>query len=309
MNLNKKNRLRFQILIIGIILFVLFTLKLLPDLLSESFFNKQVLRFIQNKSKQENPWRYNFTYLPIKTISLCKDSSVFRTKRWGKYYVIKRCKHDRTFDEMEVIKLLKHENIVDCELISDEIFKEENFLYIKMEYLPIKVDVNIIRGKSDITKQFLWDVSNGIKFLHDHNIIHQDLKFDNIMGHKIDGKIRYKIIDFGFSMILTGKKMSYWYIFGTYPYIPPDWYFYNPFPKKGDIWSFGIMATILFYNKHPNIYDEKKLDIADYENFCEEMNQILSNNESSEIYLFIKGCIVLYPSERDDIDKIISYLK
>ena len=58
----------------------------------------------------------------------------------------------------------------------------------------------------------------GIEYCHNKNIVHRDIKLENIM---IDSNLNIKIIDFGFGLsVLKDKKLN---IFcGTPSYMAPE---------------------------------------------------------------------------------------
>ena len=48
-------------------------------------------------------------------------------------------------------------------------------------------------------QEFIRQSSYGLKYLHDKNIIHRDIKLHNILMTQYDNKLIFKISDFGFS--------------------------------------------------------------------------------------------------------------
>ena len=75
-----------------------------------------------------------------------------------------------------------------------------------------------------------------------------------------DNKINLKIIDFGFSVILT-KNQNCDDGFGTLQYMAPEIINREEYNYKIDIWSFGIILYYLRYNKYPFDDSENRTSI------------------------------------------------
>ncbi|CAD8060664.1 unnamed protein product [Paramecium sonneborni] len=84
-----------------------------------------------------------------------------------------------------------------------------------------------------------------IKFLHKHNIMHRDIKMDNIMLLENNNPNSLQIIDFGFSTFIDDQP----YIIercGTPGYIAPELYSEIPYDELIDIYSLAqIFFTLL----------------------------------------------------------------
>ena len=101
--------------------------------------------------------------------------------------------------------------------------------------------------EEDILK-FLHDVAAGLEYLHDHNIIHQDIKPDNIM---LDDNCNFMVTDFGISVTSTGDVYdSNGMSGGTRRYMAPERYEGLTLPAS-DIWSLGASAVELLTNNAP----------------------------------------------------------
>ncbi|CAD8048806.1 unnamed protein product [Paramecium primaurelia] len=114
------------------------------------------------------------------------------------------------------------------------------FEYIQKKHL--KLDESEVRS---IFKQIL----KALKHLHSLNIIHRDLKLDNIM-FKVKGDVKsLKLIDFGYATLLSDTK-NMKFRCGTPGYVAPEIYqeslLYN---QLCDIYSLGAIAHILATGK------------------------------------------------------------
>lgn len=105
-------------------------------------------------------------------------------------------------------------------------------------------------NKTDILIQIL----HGIAYLHDHDVIHRDLKPQNILILYIDGRYIPKITDFGISKQLKeGDKSSVVNStkFLSRLYASPEQLLGESIKKNTDLWSFGVIAYQMFVGKTP----------------------------------------------------------
>ena len=130
----------------------------------------------------------------------------------------------------------------------------ENMPYLIMAYCPAGSCVKRV-GKT--TEAELWklihDVAAGLAYLHEKDVIHQDIKPDNIL---VDTEGNYLITDFGISTrarstlrksVIGGNTSG-----GTTAYMGPERFSRQPAPTKAsDIWSFGAMAFELLEGVTP----------------------------------------------------------
>ena len=59
--------------------------------------------------------------------------------------------------------------------------------------------------KEEVAKYFFKQIISGIQYIHSKNIIHRDIKLDNLL---LDGDGKIKIADFGVSkLVKIGEKI------------------------------------------------------------------------------------------------------
>lgn len=175
---------------------------------------------------------------------------IVKRKIDNKTYAMKRVKisqlslkeKENSLNEIRILASLSHNNIIG--------YKEAFFdsasqtLNIVMEYaddgdLASKIKFNKKHGllfRENIIWDYLIQILNGLKFLHDNKIMHRDLKSANLFLMK-NGTV--KIGDLNVSKI-TKMGMAYTQT-GTPYYASPEIWMDKPYDYKSDIWSVGCI--------------------------------------------------------------------
>ncbi|KAJ8306377.1 hypothetical protein KUTeg_016922 [Tegillarca granosa] len=118
-------------------------------------------------------------------------------------------------NEVKVLSMLSHPNIIQY---------YENFLEDKALMIEIL--------------KFLAQMLLSIQHVHSKQILHRDLKTQNIL---LDRKREVvKIGDFGISKVLSSKSKAYTVV-GTPCYISPELCEGKPYNQKSDIWALGCV--------------------------------------------------------------------
>lgn len=96
-------------------------------------------------------------------------------------------------------------------------------------------------------RHIMIDLLNGLKFIHQKNIVHRDIKLSNLL---LTADNRVKICDFGVAMILSHrvKMISNREICGTINYLAPEMVGAKSrfeLTTAADIWSAGCVMFIL----------------------------------------------------------------
>eukprot|EP01028_Stygiella_incarcerata_P006944 TRINITY_DN2833_c0_g1_i1.p1 TRINITY_DN2833_c0_g1~~TRINITY_DN2833_c0_g1_i1.p1 ORF type:complete len:1467 (-),score=347.38 TRINITY_DN2833_c0_g1_i1:173-4573(-) len=148
--------------------------------------------------------------------------------------------------EIGLMKKLQHPNIV--RYLGTE--TRDGFLNIFMEYVPggsISYLLEKFGGfEESVVRVYLRQILSGLQYLHDHDIVHRDIKGANIL---VDDKGNIKLADFGASKNLNEilqPNLGLSSICGTPYWMSPEMIRQLGHDKKADIWSVGATAYEMF---------------------------------------------------------------
>jgi len=142
--------------------------------------------------------------------------------------------------EIYFTKLLNHPNIIKYrELISDK-----NNFYIITEYGGQDLR-SMLNNKQSVNIKIMNDIFAGLAYMHSKNIIHRDIKLDNIVISD-----RARIIDFNLAVKDSEEKE----FFDEFTfYTAPEMLLRIDYSFEVDIWSAGCIAHMLLNDKLPFI--------------------------------------------------------
>ena len=155
-------------------------------------------------------------------------------------------------DEFEALSHVpKHPNIANYEEFYSYEMPNGIFDYAVMQYYP---DGNLSHAiKEGLTAEQKEDIATqlleGIDFLHQHKVVHRDLKPGNILIVRNGDKIIPLITDFGLSKAADAGDRSVFsnsFGAGTPRYSSPEQLQGQPLRLNTDLWSYGAILYELF---------------------------------------------------------------
>ena len=100
--------------------------------------------------------------------------------------------------------------------------------------------------------EILTQLNKTFKILDENNVIHRDLKLQNILLKKNNGQNIWKLIDYGVSrQFVTLSRQSYTKYVGTISYMAPEILEGKEYNNKCDLWSLGIIIYNLYFQEMP----------------------------------------------------------
>ena len=157
-------------------------------------------------------------------------------------------------DEIEILKKLDHPDIV--RII--ESFNTKDSYVLVTEYCEGGELFDQVRNQLSETQiaVIFKQLLSGLAYLHSHNIVHRDLKLENILiqekeKSKTNGEdlFNIKIIDFGTARIFDNKRNPQSIVGSSY-YIAPE-VLKQKYNKECDLWSVGVILYMFIVGHAP----------------------------------------------------------
>ncbi|CAH8529222.1 unnamed protein product [Heterobilharzia americana] len=173
-----------------------------------------------------------------------------------KMNIFKQQRRELLFNEVIIMQTYPHPNIV--EMFGSYLIGNE--LWVAMEYLEGGALTNIVTRTLMSEKQIATvcrDVLRALAFLHDHGIIHRDVKSDSILL-SIDGRV--KLSDFGFCARVSPEHPRRRSLVGTPYWMSPEVISRLPYNTSVDVWSMGVLL-IEMVDGEPSFFNEPPLHV------------------------------------------------
>ena len=229
-------------------------------------------------------------------------------------------------NEIQILRELDHPNIVKFV----EIKKTKNHYYIIMEYcnggelckaLEKYMDKHDKPFTQEMVQHLMRQIINAFKYIHGKNIIHRDIKLENILLHYDSEedrknlnilKAKVKIIDFGFAAKMEKNGLKYTTLGSP---INMDPAILKELAKRGkktrklgydqkaDIWSLGTICYEMLIGKC--VFNAQDLDaLVDQ---VEKGAYTVPTKLSKEVISFLNGMLQYEPNMRLNINQLSNH--
>jgi photosystem II stability/assembly factor-like uncharacterized protein len=212
----------------------------------------------------------------------------------------------RLNSEGRLLSSLDHKNIVKVY----EYGETQKHSFIAMEYLSGGTLDDYIKNNFPIPPteiiNILKQISEGMELIHENNVLHRDLKSQNIMFDE-SGNIR--IMDFGLSKSpLVSTMTSLGTVIGTLGYVAPEQITNVQVDQRTDIFSFGVVAYQMCTNKLPFTGENEIALIHSIFNTIPPEPKEVNPEIPIELNSFVKKCLEKNPDDRNGSFKEILIL-
>ena len=232
------------------------------------------------------------------------------TDNCGKQFILKAVYKNRhvikrsEYREIQINKLVKnHPNIAN--LVKVEENKKHYFLYFDSVGRGNVYNTMVAAGNRNekLVARVVRDVLLGLQHCHKFNILHMDIKPENVI-ESMDGS-KFFLCDFGWSRFVDSiTKQTSSEVCGTLDYFAPDILDAKSISFPVDLWCVGIL-TFELLTGHPPFTDPEDREVTKQN--IRELNFKFPWTLSSFAQSFIAGLLKFLPEDRNTIEACLNH--
>nr|DBA23563.1 TPA: hypothetical protein GDO54_014467 [Pyxicephalus adspersus] len=214
--------------------------------------------------------------------------------------VSKPHQRDKIDKEIELHRTLNHRHVVQFY----HYFEDKENIYILLEYCSRRSMAHILKTRKVLTdpevRYYLKQIVSGLKYLHEQEILHRDLKLGNFF---INENMELKVGDFGLAARLEPMEQRRRTICGTPNYLSPEVLNKQGHGCESDIWALGCVMYTMMLGRPP--FETTNLKET-YRCIREAKYSLPSSLMSSAKHL-IASMLSRNPADRPSLDEIIQH--
>lgn len=181
--------------------------------------------------------------------------------------------------EVGILKRVQHEHIISL----NEVFETAKKMYLVMELCEGGELADALKTRERMSEEeckiIMSRLAGAISYLHKNDIVHRDLKLENILlavdPNNLEDKLYIKVTDFGLSVVKggTGHDNMMQDFCGTPIYMSPEIIDNKTYSQNCDVWAMGVILYIMLSGTPPfkskdedSLYDlikKGELDFSD----------------------------------------------
>jgi len=213
---------------------------------------------------------------------------------------------DSIYEEIKLMKSIKHKNIV--KLI--DVIETSTVLCIVMEYcengeLYDMIVENFQNFTNDDKKKIFKELVEAVKYLHENNISHRDLKVENVL---LDKDNNVKLADFNLATRFQPNEL-FTHRCGSEEYTSPEIVTRKAYdPRLTDIWALGIILYAIVVGHLPFYHKNGEKIQSMYHRIAMVNYKFPSGVEIDKDAKNLIGSILKYtPQSRASLDQILAH--
>ncbi|XP_054895666.1 serine/threonine-protein kinase PLK2b [Poeciliopsis prolifica] len=227
----------------------------------------------------------------------------------GKVYAAKIIPHARVSKphqrekidrEIELHRVLHHKNIVHFY----HHFEDKENIYILLEYCSRKSLAHILKARKVLTepevRYYLRQIVSGLKYLHEQEILHRDLKLGNFF---VSETMELKVGDFGLAAKLEPAGNRRKTICGTPNYLSPEVLNKQGHGCESDVWALGCVMYTMLLGRPPF----ETTNLKETYRCIREARYSLPSSLSPQAKQLIANLLAKIPEDRPNLDHILRH--
>ncbi|MFN5772328.1 protein kinase domain-containing protein, partial [Flavobacterium sp.] len=196
--------------------------------------NKYSVNFFLKKGSYAETYRVQNEAKETKFLKLIYFSKLHRTQFTESGEIL----------EIEMLKQSKHSNLIKYTDSGNIVIENQKLAYVVLDFVSGETLADKMKRENTLnvyeTKSIILSVLNGLNYLHNKQIVHNDITNQNVMLD-LSGKVEIpKIIDFGYARFLKQSNNDFLKD-GLNPFYTANETFNKVFSFQSDIYSVGAL--------------------------------------------------------------------
>uniref|UniRef100_A0A8C0YFF3 Serine/threonine-protein kinase PLK n=1 Tax=Cyprinus carpio carpio TaxID=630221 RepID=A0A8C0YFF3_CYPCA len=228
------------------------------------------------------------------------SSKVYAAKIIPHSRVSKTHHREKINREIDLHRALSHKHIVHFY----HHFEDKDNIYILLEYCSRRSLAHILKARKVLTepevRYYLKQTVSALKYLHDLEILHRDLKLGNLF---VNDSMELKVGDFGLAAKLEPVSNRRKTICGTPNYLSPEVLNKQGHGWESDVWALGCVMYTMLLGKPPF----ETTNLKETYRCIREARYTIPTSLSLPAKQLISGMLAQNPVDRPHLDDIIRH--
>ncbi|XP_077997458.1 myosin light chain kinase, smooth muscle-like [Glandiceps talaboti] len=232
------------------------------------------------------------------TVNKCVEKKTKRILAAKFIKIVSKDDREEVENETSIMQILQHPKLLQ---LYDAFASGDNFVLILEFVSGGELFERVVAEDFQLTEKevvfFMRQICEGVVFMHEKNVLHLDMKPENILCVRPKSN-KIKIIDFGLARKYDPKG-ELKVLFGTPEFVAPEVINYDQITYSTDMWSVGVICYVLLSGLSPFMGDNDaetmgNVTQAEWDFEDESFDEI--SDASKE---FIENLLVLDPHDRN----------